>query len=397
MKTNSLNLFIEINNLEFVFVVVDRINDNYSKIIFKQKIPIKGIEENKIIDHYLILKTLKDEIYSLEKKLNSIFKDVVLIIDNFDCSLISISGFKNLNGSQLTKENITYILNFLKSKINEVENKKTILHIFNTRFILDDKEMINLPIGFFGNSYCHELSFFLINNNDFQNLQKIFNECNLKIKKIISKNFIEGASLIKSNSNLNTLLKIEISEEVSKVIFMENSSLKYTQEFKFGSNLIMHDISKITGFKKNIIKDILSNSDFSKKKSEDFVEENFFKNNNYRKVSKKLILDIARARIEELSEIILLKNINMKYFLERKPTIFLNLKDILIYQKFITSFNLFFSKNDNFDLRVIENNFSDSFYNNANEIVQFGWNKEAVPIIFEKKSILARLFSFLFE
>ena len=112
MKTNSLNLFIEINNLEFVFVVVDRINDNYSKIIFKQKIPIKGIEENKIIDHYLILKTLKDEIYSLEKKLNSIFKDVVLIIDNFDCSLISISGFKNLNGSQLTKENITYILNF---------------------------------------------------------------------------------------------------------------------------------------------------------------------------------------------------------------------------------------------------------------------------------------------
>ena len=65
----------------------------------------------------------------------------------------------------------------------------------------------------------------------------------------------------------------------------------------------------------------------------------------------------------------------MKYFLERKPTIFLNLKDILIYQKFITSFKLFFSKNDNFDLRVIENNFSDSFYNNANEIVQFGWKK----------------------
>ena len=31
------------------------------------------------------------------------------------------------------KENITYILNFLKSKINEVENKKTILHIFNTK------------------------------------------------------------------------------------------------------------------------------------------------------------------------------------------------------------------------------------------------------------------------
>ena len=54
------------------------------------------------------------------------------------------------------KENITYILNFLKSKINEIENKKTILHIFNTKFVLDDKEIMNLPIGLFGNSYCHE-------------------------------------------------------------------------------------------------------------------------------------------------------------------------------------------------------------------------------------------------
>ena len=45
METNSLNLFIEINNLEFVFVVVESNDNNYSKIIFKQKIPIQGIKE----------------------------------------------------------------------------------------------------------------------------------------------------------------------------------------------------------------------------------------------------------------------------------------------------------------------------------------------------------------
>ena len=48
---------------------------------------------------------------------------------------------------------------------------------------------------------------FFLNNNDHQNLQKIFNECNLKIKKIISKNFIEGATLIKSNYNINNLIQ----------------------------------------------------------------------------------------------------------------------------------------------------------------------------------------------
>ena len=32
---------------------------------------------------------------------------------------------------------------------NEVEPKKTILHIFNSRFLLDNKKVYNLPIGLF--------------------------------------------------------------------------------------------------------------------------------------------------------------------------------------------------------------------------------------------------------
>ncbi len=397
MQTNPINLFIEINNFEFVFVVVESVDDNNSKIIFIDNIPIQGITDKKIVNYNLILTTLKEKIYLLEKKLKFIFKHAIIIIDNFDCSIITFSGFKKLNGSQLMKENITYILNFLKSKINEIENKKTILHIFNTKYVLDDKEMMNLPIGLFGNSYCHELSFFLINNNDYQNLQQIFNECNLKIKKVISKNFIEGATLIKSNYNLDTFFKVEISEDFSKVIFIENSSLKYAQEFKFGSNLIIYDISKITGLKIDTIKDVLNNSDFSNIKSEDLIETNFFKNDNYRKISKKLIIDIAKARIEELSEIILHKNLNMRYFLEKKPAVFLKLNNILIHKKFINSFKFFLSNNGDFLLRIIENKEFNNLYLNANEIVQFGWKKEAVPIISEKKSILARLFNYLFD
>ena len=397
MKIEPLNLLIEINNFNFVFVAVERVNENYSKIIFEENIPIQGIQDNKITDYNLILKIFKEKIYLLEHNLNSVFKEVIIIIDNFNCSLINFSGFKKLNGSQLLKENITYILNFLKSQINEIENKKTILHIFNTKFTLDDKEMVNLPIGLFGNFYCHELSFFLLDNNDYHNLQKVLSDCNLKIKKIISKNFIEGASLSKSSSKLNNLFKIELSEEHSKIIFIENSSLKYVQDFKFGSNLIIKDISKVTGLEIDIIKTILINSNFSEKELGELVEKKFFKDNNYRKISKKLIIDIAKARIEELFEIILFKNINTKSFLKKKISIFLKINDSLILRKFTNSFKLFFSKKDNCFLNIIANDEIKNFYTNANDIVQFGWKKEAVPIILEKRSILARLFNFLFD
>ena len=51
------------------------------------------------------------------------------------------------------KENITYILNSLKSSVEETENKKKILHIFNSKYCLDKKKLDNLPVGLFGDFY----------------------------------------------------------------------------------------------------------------------------------------------------------------------------------------------------------------------------------------------------
>ena len=48
MKINSHNLFIEINHFDLIFVVVEKIDDNYSKIVFKENIPIQGIKDKKL-------------------------------------------------------------------------------------------------------------------------------------------------------------------------------------------------------------------------------------------------------------------------------------------------------------------------------------------------------------
>ena len=144
----------------------------------------------------------------MEQKLGYIFKEIILLINNFDCTIRNFTGFKKLNGTQLGKDNITYILNSLKSKINETETNKKILHILTSKYVLDKKIIDNLPIGLFGNFYSQELAFFLINTNDYKNLKTIFDKCNLRIKKIISKNFIDGINII-SNLKTETFIKIE--------------------------------------------------------------------------------------------------------------------------------------------------------------------------------------------
>ena len=60
---------------------------------------------------------------------------------------------------------------------------------FNSKFCLDNKKIENLPIGLFGDFYSHELSLVLINSNDHKNINIIFENCNIKIKKILLKSF----------------------------------------------------------------------------------------------------------------------------------------------------------------------------------------------------------------
>ena len=55
----------------------------------------------------------------------------------------------------------------------KLKKKKTIVHIFNSKYFLDKKEIENLPIGLFGDFYSQELSFSLLNSNDYKNLNNI--------------------------------------------------------------------------------------------------------------------------------------------------------------------------------------------------------------------------------
>ena len=81
-------------------------------------------------------------------------------MDSLEYFCTNISEFKKLNGSQILKDNISYILNTLKLAVNESEKDKTIMHMFNSKSVLDGLDIENLPIGLFGDFYSHELTFF---------------------------------------------------------------------------------------------------------------------------------------------------------------------------------------------------------------------------------------------
>ncbi len=397
MKNSKLNLFLEINTFNYIFFVGKSDENNDLEIIFKLELPLIGIENNKISDSEKILNLIKENLFLIEQKFNHTFKEIVIILENLNPTFVNLSGFKKLNGSQILRENITYILSTLKSRIEEIESNKKILHIFNSKFSLDNNNIENLPIGLFGDFYSHELSFSLINKNDYKNLKNILNKCNLKIERILIKSFVQGVNICERKDK-DTFFSVEINEKKSKILLFEKSSFKSEQYFDFGTDIILKDISKITSLKIETVKSILKDIDLKKAISEDeLVASKFFEKDNYRKIKKKLIYDIAFARIKEICEIIIFQNINFIYANKIPINIYLNKTNTLKNLKCLEEiFDLVLSTNDTHNVISLDQIPSEKVLISAYKLVHFGWKKEAIPFSKTKKSIIARFFDMIF-
>ena len=77
--------------------------------------------------------------------------------------------------------------------------------------------------------------------------------------------------------------------------------------------------------------------------------------------------------------------------------IFLQVNDKQNLDLFSLNYKLFFSKKGLFNLKMYEDINAENLYINANKIVQYGWSKEAVPIVQEQKSKISRLFNLFFN
>ena len=398
MPNSNLSLYVELNNYDVIFYTVESEEQNSLKIIYEKNVSLINYEKDKILDFDKIFNIIKKNVYLIEIEHNLTFKEVVLILDTLDIKFINLSGYKKLNGSQVLRENITYILNSLKSYVNEIEPRKKIIHIFNSKFNLDRKKIDNLPIGLFGDYYSHELSFLLINKNDFKNIKNIFDNCNLNIKKIINKSFIKGANLSDNSKNIDTFFHIKILENNSKIFYFENDSIKFEQNFKFGTNIIIKDISKIISLKEDTVIKVLNKINLNNNILEDdLIENKFCQEIGLRRIKKKLIYEIAYARIKEISEIILFNNINLKYYSRDSKVIFLetNVESRLTGLKDI--YKNVFSMNGLIDLNFQDTVSSESLLKTANKLVHFGWKREAIPVTQTRKSIIGRFFDALFS
>ena len=358
-----------------------------------------GIKNGRVIDIESVSQLLKKTINSTEDDINYFFSSVVVVINPNKINCLNVSGYKKLNGSQVSSEDIVYILNDIKKIILDSEDNYSLVHLFNSNFSLDSDNLENLPIGLFGEFYNQNMTFFLVNKNILNNIKSVFRNCGLNVKKIILKPFAEGVNLLSNNYSGRNFAILKIEKNRINISLFKNKSFVFTEDFNFGFNLIIQDISKLCSLEieevENFMKDI-ELKDAVEKNNESYLEKKYFYISPYRKIKHQLILDIVTARLEELFEVCYKKNINVRN-LKNNDKIYVyveaseyhkNIQYVLVKSK-ITSLECIF---DN----IAEQSLM-SGVTGACELIGKGWEKEAIPINNKKNSLISNFFSRLFN
>ena len=399
MKLNQPYLLLDLSDNKIIFFVVSFNEKKNFSVLKKIVLDSKGIQNGRVTDVETVSELLKKTISNIEEDINYFFSNVTIITSPNRINCINVSGYKRLNGSQVSNEDITYILNDIKKIISESENNYSLVHLFNSNFSLDSDNLENLPIGLFGEFYNQNMTFFLINKNFLKNINSVFNNCGLNIQRVILKPFAEGINLLSNNhSNKNfIILKLEMNR--INISLFKNKSFIFTEDFDFGFNLIIKDISKLCSLKTEEVEFFLKDVQLRNviQNNEDlYLEKKYFYTSPYRKIKYKLVLDIMMARLDELFEICCKKNTNIQnlrnnekiYFYIEGSDYYKNIHYILDRSKFTAPEYIFDNSTEHSSLSAVIG---------ACELVSKGWEKEAIPVIHKRKSFISGFFSKLFS
>ena len=394
---NKDYLIAEISNDNIRYLVYKFDEKSQYKILSKKIYKNNGIKRGKIVDFETSAKKINEDIKLLEKESNQTFKNISLVINEPEISSVNLSGFKKLKGSKVDKRDLEYILNEAQISIAQNNRKNSILHIINSYFILDKIKKNKIPLNLHGDHLSLHMTFISLPKNNLKNIKALFDNCDLKIERIITKPLACGINLLNKKNKKTDFLLINFDKEFSSISFFEESSLVFTKIFPFGTNSIINDISKLCSINENEVRLIIKKIDFAGKiDRKNYIDKNLFQESEFKKLSIKHVKEIINARIIEMLDYLFNKNKNLKYVNEKilSVDIFFEDNEVLEYLGKLFHENLRIG-NTKTQIELLK---LDDFFalSGAAELIFKGWDKEAIPLNKVKKSVISRFFERFF-
>jgi len=398
MDSKDIIGVIELGNIN-IKCVIFKLEKNKLEIAAASTAPSEGIQNDTIINLKKSSDTIRSCISEAEKKAKISLKKISIIFEQPDFLSTNFSKQKKIDGSKIHKDDIDFLLKEAKKQLILNDKKHSIIHIFNHNYIVDGKIFIEEPIDVYADLLTHEITFITIPTNNLKNINQVFINCDIEIERLISRTFSLGVKLLNDNELEVGASIIDFGHEKVSFGLFKNFALVHSITFPIGVNHIIKDISKVCSLDLEESKNIVKDFDFSFNTNPKLFDENnylkntFFIHSNYRKISKSLISNVIKSRIDEIIDILKKQLIVPRFHSISTISVILtgggsNLNNIEKYliETFLPNVKKVFSE---------DNNLSSCL--GALKIIKNGWETEAIPEISDKSNGKMGFFSKIFK
>ena len=385
---------IELGNVNLKCLIFQINKNNSSEILSTAITPSEGIHNDVVVNLTKASNAIRLSIGTAEKKAKISLKKINVVFEQPDFLCTKFSKHKKIDGSKIHRHDIEFLLKEAKKQLILNDKNQSIIHIFNHNYIVDGKIFMEEPIDVFADSLSHEMTFITVPKNNLKNINQAFIDCDIEIERLISHTFTLGVKLLNVRELQLGSVLINLGYKKISLGLFKNLALVHSVTLPIGTDHITNDISKVCSLNLDETKIIRNNIDFSFKNNQnlfdqdDFLKNTYFIDSNFRKISKNLILNVIKARLDEILEILKKQlivpgfnlNSGINFLLTGEGSNLLNLEKYCenffrLSTKKISQNNI---ENDN----DFEKNFASSL--GALKIIKDGWETEAIPEIREK-------------
>ena len=179
------------NENQFFYLAI--VGQNLHIDYFESKDSYSGYQKNYLMPDTLddnlnlivLSKFVLEKVKDFEKEVGRFIEEVYVITDA-KYNKFSLSLKNKYDSDKIKETDVVRLISDAKQQISRNNKDFAILHLLVDKYIVDGEEYLEFPENRSYKEFIIEISFITVQNSTVKILNKIFKDCNIEVKKIIS-------------------------------------------------------------------------------------------------------------------------------------------------------------------------------------------------------------------
>lgn len=214
--------------------------ENKLNIIAVASQPSLGFKKGQIVDLEAASKSIAQSVLSCERMIGAKIKSPVIGITGTHLECLSGQASVAVTNSEINQQDINRVTE--ASKNIALNLNQEILHFLPKKYLVDDQDGIQDPLGMSGSKLAVETLFILANKAYLQNLEKSLTLCQIQPKQFVYNGISASFSLNSTEKELGSVLIDIGGSQTTVTVFFESAPI-YSFVVPMGGSHITNDLA----------------------------------------------------------------------------------------------------------------------------------------------------------